>query len=72
MVAEPPFEPVREFFDMEVLSSTQWFLALFSAATGLTLAAVLWRLPQIKRWELSVSEEETDAPPLEREPVDLV
>jgi hypothetical protein len=43
--------PVREFFDMVVLSSTQWFLALLSAAAGLTIAAVLWRLPQIERLE---------------------
>ncbi len=43
--------PVREFFDMEVLSSAQWFLALLSAAAGLTIAAILWRLPQIERLE---------------------
>jgi magnesium-transporting ATPase (P-type) len=43
--------PVREFFEMTVLSSTQWFLALLSAAGGLTIAALLWRLPQIERLE---------------------
>jgi magnesium-transporting ATPase (P-type) len=48
--------PVREFFDMVVLSSTQWFLALLSAAVGLTIAAALWRLPQIKRLEAPVGE----------------
>ncbi len=43
--------PVRGFFDMELLDATQWFLALLSAAIGLTLASVLWRLPQIERLE---------------------
>jgi cation-transporting P-type ATPase E len=43
--------PVRDFFDMELISSAQWFLALFAAAIGLTIASVLWRLPQIERLE---------------------
>jgi magnesium-transporting ATPase (P-type) len=43
--------PVRDFFEMALLSATQWFLALFSAAIGLTIASVLWRLPQIERLE---------------------
>jgi cation-transporting P-type ATPase E len=43
--------PVREFFDMTLLSSAQWFLALFSAAVGLAIASILWRLPQIERLE---------------------
>jgi magnesium-transporting ATPase (P-type) len=43
--------PVREFFEMVVLSSTQWFLALLSAAAGLTIAALLWRLPYFERLE---------------------
>ncbi len=43
--------PVRNFFQMELLSATQWFLALLSAAAGLTIASVLWRLPQIERLE---------------------
>ena len=29
----------------------QWFLALLSAAIGLTIASVLWKLPQIERLE---------------------
>ena len=37
--------PVRDFFEMAVLSSTQWFLALLSAAAGLTIAAVLAPAP---------------------------
>jgi cation-transporting P-type ATPase E len=43
--------PVRDFFEMVLLDATQWFLALLSAATGLTIASVLWRLPQIERLE---------------------
>jgi len=43
--------PVRSFFDMELLDATQWFLALLSAAIGLTLASLLWRLPQIEALE---------------------
>ncbi|HEX7059492.1 MAG TPA: HAD-IC family P-type ATPase [Solirubrobacterales bacterium] len=43
--------PVRDFFEMALLNATQWFLALLSAAAGLTIASVLWRLPQIERLE---------------------
>jgi cation-transporting P-type ATPase E len=43
--------PVRDFFQMELLSAAQWFLALLAAAIGLTIASVLWRLPQIERLE---------------------
>jgi magnesium-transporting ATPase (P-type) len=43
--------PVREFFAMELLSSTQWFLALLCAAIGLIIASALWRVPAIERWE---------------------
>ena len=43
--------PVRDFFQMALLSATQWFLALLSAAIGLTIASLLWRLPQIERLE---------------------
>src|SRR5262249_47791113 len=39
--------PVREFFELEILTATQWFLALLAAAIGLTIASVLWRVPQI-------------------------
>lgn len=44
--------PVRDFFDLELLDATQWFLALLAAAAGLTVASVLWRLPQIERLEV--------------------
>ncbi|HET7574119.1 MAG TPA: HAD-IC family P-type ATPase [Solirubrobacterales bacterium] len=43
--------PVRDFFEMTLLNATEWFLALLSAAIGLTIASVLWRLPQIERLE---------------------
>jgi magnesium-transporting ATPase (P-type) len=43
--------PVRDFFEMALLSATQWFLALLAAAIGLTIASLLWRLPQIERLE---------------------
>lgn len=44
--------PVRDFFDMVLLNSTQWFLALFSAAVGLIIASLMWKLPQIERLEV--------------------
>ncbi|HVC06482.1 MAG TPA: HAD-IC family P-type ATPase [Solirubrobacterales bacterium] len=43
--------PIRDFFQMALLDATQWFLALLSAAIGLTIASVIWRLPQIERLE---------------------
>jgi cation-transporting ATPase E len=53
--------PVRDFFDMTLLNASQWFLALLSAAVGLTIASVLWRLPQIEAWEAPVSPTEAEA-----------
>jgi len=44
--------PLREFFDMVLLSAPEWFLALFSAAVGLVIASVLWKLPQIEQLEM--------------------
>jgi len=43
--------PVREFFEMSLLTSGQWFLSLLCAAAGLTIASVLWRLPYIEGLE---------------------
>jgi cation-transporting P-type ATPase E len=43
--------PVRDFFEMTLLTASQWFLALLCAAVGLTIASLLWRLPQIERLE---------------------
>jgi hypothetical protein len=37
---------------MVLLSAPEWFLALFSAAVGLTIASLLWKLPQIERLEV--------------------
>ena len=50
--------PIREFFEMELLNATQWFLSLLSAAVGLTIASVLWRLPPIERLEEPPAEPE--------------
>jgi P-type E1-E2 ATPase len=44
-------EPVRDFFEMTLLTAAQWFLALFAAAVGLVVASVLWHLPFIERLE---------------------
>jgi len=49
--------PVRDFFDLELLSAGRWFLALLSVAAGLVLAALAWRIPYIQRLE------SPDAPP---------
>ncbi|MCW2981758.1 MAG: hypothetical protein JWO14_3485, partial [Solirubrobacterales bacterium] len=57
--------PVREFFELEILSATQWFLALLSAAIGLTIAALVWRLPVIERWEAEIDEPEEPPSPME-------
>jgi magnesium-transporting ATPase (P-type) len=51
--------PLRDFFDMVLLSAPEWFLALFSAAVGLTIASLLWKLPQVEAWE--VPEERVEA-----------
>jgi cation-transporting P-type ATPase E len=53
--------PVRDFFEMTLLSSAQWFLAMLAAAIGLTIASVLWRLPQVEAWEAAVEPEEEPA-----------
>ncbi len=50
--------PLREFFEMALLDATQWFMALISAAVGLTIASVLWKLPQIERLEAAPEEPE--------------
>lgn len=56
--------PVREFFEMEMMSADQWFIAMLAAALGLVAAALMWRLPIIQSWEAPDPE---DVPPLERE-----
>ncbi|HET6997920.1 MAG TPA: HAD-IC family P-type ATPase [Solirubrobacterales bacterium] len=49
--------PVREFFEMELLGATQWFLALISAAVGLTIASLLWKLRIVEEWEAPAESE---------------
>jgi len=53
--------PLRDFFDMVLLSAPEWFLALFSAAIGLTIASLLWKLPLIERWEVPEERVEAEA-----------
>jgi P-type E1-E2 ATPase len=43
--------PIREFFDLVQLDGGQVFIALLSAAAGLVLASVVWRLPVIEQLE---------------------
>jgi cation-transporting P-type ATPase E len=47
--------PAREFFDMEMLTAAEWFLALLTAAIGLTIASLLWKLPLVEEWESALS-----------------
>ena len=54
--------PVREFFDLELLSAGQWFLSLLSVAAGLVLAAVAWRLPYIQALEAPAETPPADGP----------
>ena len=56
--------PVREFFDLTLLSAGQLFLSLASVAAGLVIAAVVWRLPYIQRLESEDGspEEKADVP----------
>ncbi len=56
--------PVRDFFEMAVLTGGQWFLALLSAAAGLVLASVLWHLPFIERLEEGEPEPGAGATPV--------
>jgi hypothetical protein len=43
--------PVRDFFELELLSAGYWFISLACVAGGLAIAAVGWRLPIIQRLE---------------------
>jgi cation-transporting P-type ATPase E len=55
--------PVRDFFELVLLTSAQWFLALASVAAGLVLAALAWRLPQIQQLEVDGGGEPEDGVP---------
>jgi cation-transporting ATPase E len=52
---------LRDFFDLVLLSAPEWFLALLSAAVGLTIASLLWKLPVIERWEVPEERVEAEA-----------
>jgi magnesium-transporting ATPase (P-type) len=58
--------PVRDFFDLVLLSAGQWFLALASVAIGLVLAAVGWRLPYIQQLEIDGSPDDDGPAPTHR------
>jgi cation-transporting P-type ATPase E len=49
--------PARDFFEMEMLTAAEWFLALLTAAIGLTIASLLWKLPVIEEWEAPADDE---------------
>jgi len=49
--------PARDFFEMEMLTAAEWFLALLTAAIGLTIASLLWKLPVIEEWEAPAEDE---------------
>jgi cation-transporting P-type ATPase E len=55
--------PARDFFELELLSAGQWFLALLSVAIGLAAAAVGWRLPRIQELEDEPAGEPGDGVP---------
>ena len=50
-------DPVREFFDLAVLSGGQWFAALLCVALGLGIAGAVWQLPYVQRLELAEGDE---------------
>ena len=58
--------PVRDFFDLVILSGGQWFLALLCVAIGLGLAGAAWQLRFVQRLELAegaeLAEEDGPAP----------
>jgi magnesium-transporting ATPase (P-type) len=49
-------EPLRQFFELELLSAGQWFICMLSVAAGLVVASLLWRLPYIQRLEMPADE----------------
>jgi magnesium-transporting ATPase (P-type) len=62
--------PVRDFFDLTLLSAGQWFLALAAAAVGLVIASVIWRLPYIQQLEApDIAPRDTEEPAPTHHPV---
>jgi cation-transporting ATPase E len=57
--------PARDFFGLELLNATQWFLSMLAAAIGLTIASLIWRLPQVEALEAPVEDEEAPPSPME-------
>jgi len=55
--------PVREFFELAVLSGGHWFIALLCVALGLGIAGAAWQLPYVQRLELPEGEHPTDDGP---------
>ena len=45
--------PVREFFELEILSAGNWFLSLLAVAAGLAVAAFGWHLPYVQELEVA-------------------
>jgi len=43
---------LREFFELVLLGPGEWFLVFLSVAIGLTIASLLWKLPQIEALEM--------------------
>ncbi|MDQ5895079.1 MAG: cation-transporting P-type ATPase [Actinomycetota bacterium] len=56
---------LREFFEMTMLSASQWFIAMLAAALGLVAASLMWRLPVIQQWE--AQPDQSTFPPFERD-----
>ena len=54
--------PVRDFFELELLSAGQWFLCMASVAAGLVTASALWRLPYIQHLEVPEGAEDEPEP----------
>lgn len=50
-------EPLRQFFELELLSAGQWFACMLSVAAGLVIASALWRLPYIQHLEMPEDDE---------------
>ena len=53
-------EPLRDFFELELLTAGQWFICMLSVAAGLVVASALWRLPYIQSLEAPI-----ETPPAE-------
>ena len=51
-----PSPPIREFFELALLTAGQWFLSLVAVATGLVIAGLGWRIPQIQALDAPVAE----------------